>query len=198
MRNLKRIKVRGIWIPNYVIWIKGFIHGKRKIVSLDGEENKKLRSPYLYERRYAYAEYREKLTREAETQMIPLRKEISSVAVKVSVAQEKLNVVKNKLDFLKNPVTGNERRAKIKLEKSKEQLELAIAEEKSQIEEIQENIKLIGLLTSHLLEQNLSREQAKAYVYVTGIQRSLKDKNYYLKADDYAKEVFQDLIPANS
>ena len=197
MADLRRIKIRGMWTPNYIIWLKGFVHGKRKIVSFDGEDNKKIRSPYLYERRYLFIEYREKLLRELEEQLLPLKREISDAQVKIYVNQEKLTVIKKKLTCLEVPVTGNEFRVKIKLEVLEEQLEFAIAEEKSCIEKLEENEKELNLLAKHLLEANVSREFAKAYVYIAGVQRSLNNSNCYLKADDYTKEVYQDLIPVS-
>lgn len=198
MKKLEKIRIRGAYVPNCVIWLKGFIHAKHQIVSWEGESPKIIRSPYLYGRRYAYIEYREKLLRMAEELVEPLRTKSFEIMAQKNVDEEKLQVVLRKIEHIGSPSTGNECRARLALDAEKEQLVIKISEEDARRQELVEQINLLELRKEHLLEENLSVLLRKSYIYLTGAQSRCKSTNYYLKKEDYAKEVFQDLLPLHT
>lgn len=193
MKKLKRLHVRKCWVPNCVAYAKGVLHAKRRLVSV---ENGTIRSPYLLERRFSYAEYKEKLLHQSEEILRPMKQQKFKVELERSLLVEKKEILDNKLSKLAEPKTGNECRAKLQLEKERETHLLEIAEAEARMQEIEENIQLTKQLTLHLLEQNLARLQSKAYVYISGVEAGLKDSRYYLDKEDAVRDVFAGLMPS--
>ena len=197
MKKLEKIKVKGKWVPSFVIWIKGFIHGRKRLVVLSGVDNKEIKSPYLLERQYAFIEYKEKLFKETERQLLPLKENINKEEMEKSVNKNNLYILELKLEDVKFAITGNECRAKLKMEKNREDLERKIAVSDSKITELNEKIDLLEKLSNHLFEQSLANEKSSAYVYVTGAQRGLKNNDFYLNKEDYVNELYSNVLVCN-
>ena len=197
MKRLKRIRIAGELLPGPCVYVKGYLHGKRNLIALEGDEQKTIRSAYLYKQRYAYAEYKEKVLLKKEELLKPLSQHLYDLESKKIVDEEKLRLIENKLSLVEKPVNGNEWRAKEELEKQKENQVIRVTSNNVDINEVTEKIELLNGYAEHCLQQRLARLQSKAYSYILGVQRSMKTYDYYLQVDDYAKEVYQDLLPMN-
>ena len=193
MRKIEKLHVRKSWVPNWLIHIKGYLHANKGLISI---ENETIRSPYLLERRFSYAEYREKLLKEVEKTIQPMNKELFKTEVEKKLEVEKLEIIQNKLSKLENPCSGTECRLKMQLERNRESIELKIAELDAKMQEVDENIQLTKQLAHHLLEQNLSLLQSKAYIYILGADGKIKSSKHYLDVNDVARDVFSDLLPS--
>lgn len=191
MKKLRKLHVRKSWVPNYIVYFKGFLHAKKGMASV---ENETIRSPYLLERRFAYSEYKEKLVRESEEILRPMKQELFKVEVDKKLLEEKEGIIEKRLSKLLEPKSGNECRMKLQLEQEKEKCSLNIAELEAKMQEVEENIQLTKQLTMHLLEQNLAFLQSKAYVYISGVESALKNSRYYLDKEDAVRDVFAGLM----
>lgn len=198
MKKLEKIRFRGAHVPNSWIWLKGFIHGKQGIVSWEGDFKRIIRSSYLYEGRYAYIEYKEKLLRLTQEQIEPHRTKSFEIQAKKNMDEEKLQAVQQKIESLDSPVAGNEYRARLVLDAEKEKLLMAISEADAVSKGLTEKITFLETKREYLLEEKLSILLRKSYIYVTGAQSSCKSKGFYLKSEDQIKEVFQDLVTVNT
>lgn len=193
MRKMEKIKVRGLRIPNFIFYLKGRIHSKRGLFTIESET---VRSPFLLGMRYAYSEYREKLLKTEEEILLPLKMELSKVEVEKKLESEKLEIIEVKLSKLEEPCSGAECRRKMQLEKDKENTVLKLAEVHAKMQQIEENIMLVKQLAMHLLTQNLALIQSKAYTYILGANGRMEKNKYYLESKDITRDIFCDLIPS--
>lgn len=192
MHKMEKIKVRGSRIPNFIFYLKGKIHSKRGLFTIESET---VRSPFLLGMRYGYSEYREKLLKTEEEILLPMKTELSKVEVENKLELEKLEIIEVKLSKLKDPCSGAECRRKIQLEKDRENTVLKLAEVQAKMQQIEENIMLTKQLAMHLLEQNIALLQSKAYTYILGANGRMEKSKYYLETKDISRDIFGDLLP---
>lgn len=193
MKKLKRKRVKRNWVPNCFIYLKGFFHAKKSLTSV---ENGTIRSPYLLERRFSYAEYREILIRETEEILKPMKQGLFKADAEKKMLIEKQDMLQKKLLKFEEPKNGSECRVKLQLEEEHEKGSLRIAELEAKMQETEENIYLTKQMTLHLLEQNLALLQSKAYVYILGVENGLKNTRYYLEKEDAVRDIFAGLMPS--
>lgn len=197
MARNKKLKISGIGVPNFLIWLTGFYHAKKGIVEYT-DDNAVIRSPYLCSCRNRFIEYKERVFSETEAVLESISRERVLLESKIEIEEEKYNTYCRKLELLQSPTSGNEYRAKIQLEAMKDEQSLLVLEIKARICELSEREKNTKSATLHLLEANLSKLKAKAYVYISGIQSASSINGVYLELNDSVSESFQNLLPANA
>lgn len=196
MRRLKRVKMSGFYTPVVCFYIKGFMHGKDGMVSLEGENGKTIKTAYLLKQRYTFIEYSSKLLLKRDEILKPLNQKLYELNSQRVIDEKRLNDVEEKLVAFEKPSNGSEWRAKAELQKVREELAIKLTSDNTTIEELSGRINLITECTEHCLHQKLAKMQSQAYTYILGVQRSTRSEGYYLEGSDYSKEVYQDLLPA--
>lgn len=198
MRCLKRTRVRKSWLPDFVIYLKGCYHVKKKMIffhEINDGKGKIIHTAHLHERRSSYEEYCQKLKRKAELMKAELHQKRASINADIKINTEVMDVLQKKLIPVENPMFWNEYRLKKNLEKRIEELQQMLTESNARMAELDEKEKKINAEVGCLLVQHLDRERARAYVYLAGVNQCMKTGEYCIKNDDFKIGAFENLNP---
>lgn len=188
MRYLEKIRIRKAWIPDFLIHLKGYFHGKKEIVVV--KPGDMICSPYLLERQSYYVEYTEKLKLKAESLKEGLSKQAIMEKSNLMVDGTMKNILEQKLKGLSYPIYYNEYRVQKDCKKKIQELEMKGVEAIAKVNEIEEMKKQVECRVSHLLQQNLAREKARAYTYLTGVQKYIKKTQKKIDIEASIKDAF--------
>ncbi len=190
-RRLSRIRMKGIWIPNFIVKTRGIIHMRLGMIEREGSNFYIVKSPYLLIVKHRYLEYEKRIRRITSELISAIQKSLLEKESEREVLLERQRELKEKLMMLPEvPMTGNEMRAFLSLQTSIDkcvediaEVEAVIAKHNKEIAEIQEHEQLC---TERMLEVAI----AKSYVYIEGCQRALKKSSLYSRLEDREEELF--------
>lgn len=190
-KKLSRIKMRGIWIPGFVLVIIGFIHMKLHMIENEGTVYYMTKSPYLLKIKYRYMEYIKKMHMKTSELIQPIQMKLLDKEAEKKVLLNHKSELERKGDTLPAELnTGNETRAFIALNKMKDINVEELAKADAAIIELQKEIDGLKEHERLSIERMLELAISKAYSYVEGCQRAAREKSYYINLVDHDEQLF--------
>lgn len=191
-RKLGWIYMKGRFVPAFVLVIIGFFHMKFKIVENEGGQYFLTKSSYLLRISGNYKAYVKRVKEKTDDLVHPIQKRLlEKEAEKTVLINRKAELEKKECLVSPKPTSGNEIRALIALQKSKDenietlaQVEAAISELEKEAECVQEHAKLC-------MERMLEVAKTKAYSYIEGCQIASRATSFYVRSEDHDEQLFQ-------
>ena len=190
--RISRVCMRGSRIPGFVLSIIGFIHMKLNMIEKIGNDYFMTKSPYLLKIRHRYLEYTKKMHMKASELIQPLQTGLlEKEANKTILMNQKTALEAKERTLPEVPVSGNEIRAFIELQKAKDENVGAIAQMDAEITEIRDEIRDLQNHEIYCAERMLEVAITKAYSYIEGSQRAARTKSFYIRTEDFEKQLFE-------
>ncbi|MDD6155803.1 MAG: hypothetical protein PUB52_02090 [Lachnospiraceae bacterium] len=197
-KKLSKIHMKGSYIPAFVLVIIGFIHMKLNMVENEGSQYFLTKSPYLLRIRYHYLEYTKRMRMKTSELVYPIQKKLLDKDTERIVLLNRKAEIERKEGTLGNKQeSGNEIRAQIALQKSKDENVEALAQTNAAIVELEKEIEGIREHERLSVERMLEVAISKSYSYIEGCQKAGKTKSFYAKSEDHDEQLFQ-FITENS
>lgn len=191
-RKLSRIHMKGRFIPAFVLVIIGFFHMKMNMVENEGSKYFLTKSPYLLKIRHHYLEYTKRMRMKTSELVHPIQKKLLDKGAEKTVLLNRKDELERKEGTLSTqPESGNEIRALIALQKSKDENIEALAKVNAAIVEFEKQIEGIREHERLSVERMFEVAISKSYSYIEGCQRAGRTKSFYARSEDHDEQLFQ-------
>lgn len=197
-KKLSRIHMKGRFIPAFVLVTIGFVHMKLNMVENEGSQYFLTKSPYLLKIRHHYLEYAKRMHMKSSELVHPIQKKLlDKGAEKTVLLNHKMELERKEGALGKAQESGNEIRALIAIQKSKDENVEALAQTDAAIVELEKEIEGIREHERLSVERMLEVAISKSYSYIDGCQKAGRTKGFYAKSEDHDEQLFQ-FITENS
>lgn len=197
-KKLSRIYMKGRFMPAFVLVIIGYVHMKLNMVENEGNQYFLTKSPYLLKIRHHYLEYAKRTHMKTSELVHPIqRKLLDKSAEKTVLLNRREELERKEGTFGNSQESGNEIRALIAIQKSKDENVEALAQTDAEIVELEKEIEGIREHERLSVERMLEVAISKSYSYIEGCQKAGRTKSFYAKSEDHDEQLFQ-FITENS
>lgn len=197
-KKLSRIYMKGRFMPAFVLVIIGYVHMKLNMVENEGNQYFLTKSPYLLKIRHHYLEYTKRTHMKTSELVHPIQRKLLDKSAKKTVLLNRREELERKEGtFGNSQESGNEIRALIAIQKSKDENVEALAQTDAEIVEFEKEIEGIREHERLSVERMLEVAISKSYSYIEGCQKAGRTKSFYAKSEDHDEQLFQ-FITENS